>query len=313
MAATMLEDTFVVGVDCKVTRAERLARQVLQLVPIKQLSMLTPEDLRDLSIQEKLYADVFATEPPLGTQNYRYKVLKKILDTMLDVDRDDKDEISDNLVTSLETFMCAKPGSRDTLNVSIPQSAMVQYVPPQRLSHRATDVLWIAEATNYYSGAGTTGHRTWEAALHLSYFLCYSKDVVISGQKVLELGTGQGLVSYTCANICGARHVVPTDGTRDLVTDLIKAPATGGVKWTPRVLDWELEDGLGSLAALSQEEKTGIDLILGADITFDDRILPSLSKTLAVLTKLNPQAEIYIAATVRNPQTLEIFENTCGK
>ncbi|PBP21444.1 putative Protein FAM86A [Diplocarpon rosae] len=54
-----------------------------------------------------------------------------------------------------------------------------------------------------------------------------------------------------------------------------------------------------------------IDLILGADLTYDPRNIPPLVSTFADIFELYPSAKILISATVRSLETFEKFPNAC--
>lgn len=80
----------------------------------------------------------------------------------------------------------------------------------------------LLERRNLLAGSRTTGHRTWEAALHLgSYLLTDSGGDLIRAKSVVELGGGTGFLAILCAKYLGAQHVTTTDGD-DTVVDYLK-------------------------------------------------------------------------------------------
>lgn len=80
----------------------------------------------------------------------------------------------------------------------------------------------LLERRNLLAGSRTTGHRTWEAALHLgSYLLTDSGRDLIRGKSVFELGSGTGFLAILCAKHLGAQHVTATDGD-EMVVDYLK-------------------------------------------------------------------------------------------
>ena len=100
----------------------------------------------------------------------------------------------------------------------------------------------LLESRSVIAGAGNTGQRTWEAALHLvAYFACEDKVDAgadgkgthagsrIRGKHVLELGAGTGLVSIACAKYFGARLVLATDGDEDVVQTLKRNMTLNGL------------------------------------------------------------------------------------
>lgn len=134
----------------------------------------------------------------------------------------------------------------------------------------------LQENRNIISGAGTTGLRTWEAALHLgSYFLSSpEREAIIKGKNVLELGAGTGFLSILCKKVLGAGRVTITDGDEGVVDALkqnlffedLGPPTEAGVLWWGRALQ-------GSWVA-RLAEKEPYDVIIGADVV---RLPPKLS------------------------------------
>jgi predicted nicotinamide N-methyase len=128
--------------------------------------------------------------------------------------------------------------------------------------------LKLLENRAVISGAGTTGLRTWEAALHLSSYLLSSPELIASvkGKKVIELGAGTGLLSILCASHLEAAHVTATDGDEGVVQALhenaafndVKDAMDIGVLWWGRALkgSWMFE----------KDPSVSCDLVLGADV-----------------------------------------------
>jgi hypothetical protein len=105
------------------------------------------------------------------------------------------------------------------------QKAFVTYAFP----HRSTDgsipgdrTVTLLEARSVISSSGTTGLRTWEAALLLgSYFASADGQSSIRGKRVFELGAGTGMLSILCAKHLDIAGIVATDGD-EAVVDTIK-------------------------------------------------------------------------------------------
>lgn len=128
--------------------------------------------------------------------------------------------------------------------------------------------LKLLENRAIISGAGTTGLRTWEAALHLSSYLISTPELIasIKGKRVIELGAGTGLLSILCASHLGASQVVATDGDEGVVQALhenaafndVKDAMDIGVLWWGRALkgSWMFE----------KDPSFSCDLVLGADV-----------------------------------------------
>ena len=121
----------------------------------------------------------------------------------------------------------------------------------------------ILESRYLLASSGTTGLRTWEAALHLGIYLCSPKGrAFIKDQTVLELGAGTGFLSSLCAKYLGARHVLATDGSSEVVEDLqfnikLNGLDSAGVIGT-NILKWG--------HSLDGTLFTTHDIVLGADL-----------------------------------------------
>ncbi|RFU26243.1 hypothetical protein B7463_g10097, partial [Scytalidium lignicola] len=170
----------------------------------------------------------------------------------------------------------------------------------------------LLEARNLISGAGTTGLRTWDAALHLGNYLFANKKL-IEGKSVLELGAGPGYVSILCAKYLKAAHVIASDGSDDVVAELPTNFFINGLQDTTHIVAKELKWGHALLGGEHPEWNEGrpIDIVIGADITYDDSVLGKLVGTFDELFTLYPKVTILIAAAVRNPTTLEKFVGIC--
>lgn len=172
----------------------------------------------------------------------------------------------------------------------------------------------ITETPKVISGAGTTGLRTWEAAL---YLLSYLHDLLVTtknlqGKALVELGTGTGLVSlallknhatHQFASIC------LTDGDSALIDNLAATFSANSlpdhVPVSSHQLWWGTTDP--SDAATFVQPAPTCDIVLAADVTYDSLVVPQLAATLADFFRAGA-TEAYIAATVRNTSTIEAWE-----
>ena len=176
-------------------------------------------------------------------------------------------EISDNLMSTLAELMFSPMPDDAT---AAQQRNWVTYTPLAQDSPilDKEPELKLLENRAVISGAGTTGLRTWEAALHLSSYLLSSPELTesIKGKKVIELGAGTGLLSILCASHLGAAHVTATDGDEGVVQALHENAAFNDVKdcmdigvlWWGRALkgSWMFE----------KDPSYACDLVLGADV-----------------------------------------------
>ena len=129
--------------------------------------------------------------------------------------------------------------------------------------------LTLLEARWTLGSSGTTGFRTWEAALHLaSYLYNNPQRHPIANRNVIELGAGTGLVSILCAKYLMAAHVSATDGSPEVVGDLdvnmrLNGMTSGG-NMGSHVLKW----GHSLIGGIFDWRVSGkpFDLVLGADV-----------------------------------------------
>jgi SAM-dependent methyltransferase len=112
--------------------------------------------------------------------------------------------------------------------------------------------------------SGTTGFRTWEAALHLGTYLSTPEDgqKLVCGKRVIELGAGTGFISFLIARHLGAESVLATDRDPVLVETIqrcIPRNALEPQRIGARVWEWGAED-----SPLGDGNK--FDVALGADL-----------------------------------------------
>ncbi|KAI9208153.1 putative methyltransferase-domain-containing protein [Polychytrium aggregatum] len=152
---------------------------------------------------------------------------------------------------------------------------------------------------------GTTGLRTWEAALRFTEVMISRPDI-IRDRCVLELGAGMGLVGLAGAML-GARSVWMTDVNEQVLRRLSENVDLN------RPL---LEQGSGSLASVSALDWEGfdaadprweraVDTVICTDVTYDPSIVSALVRVLDFY--LARGATGWMAATIRQPETFELF------
>jgi predicted nicotinamide N-methyase len=168
----------------------------------------------------------------------------------------------------------------------------------------------LLESRSLISAAGTTGLRTWEAALHLGQYLCTDPSLV-KNKRVLELGAGTGYLAVLCAKYLGSEHVVASDGSDEVVNHLSDSFFLNGLQGSPRASAMQLKWGHALVG--TQLEGGRLDTVLGADVTYDVSVIPALVATLEDLARLFPGLKVLIAATERNRATFESFLAMCGK
>lgn len=159
--------------------------------------------------------------------------------------------------------------------------------------------LTIKESPNVI-GFGTTGRRTWEAALFLSSYL---SKLNLQGD-ILELGAGTGLAGIAASQIEHVTKVYFTDGDSSLLQfteDNIRLNQRDGCAYETRQLIWG-----------ENEYMPRCDFVIGADVTYDKSSFPDLVSTMSKFLH-NGTKLVYIASTIRDTDTLQHFEDTLTK
>ena len=231
------------------------------------------------------------------------KAFKTLTDTRLQ-------GVSDNLVTSMGALL-SHPLPAEA--VAAQQKTHVTYHLSLLDDSNDANII-LLESRFLISGAGTTGLRTWEAALHMGQYLC-ADPTLVKGKRVLELGTGTGYLAVLCAKYLGAEHVIATDGSEDVINNLPDNLFVNGLEGTEKVKASELKWGHALVGTEEAEWNGGkkVDVVVGADITYDASVIPALVGTLDQLVRLSPGIAILIAATERNRATFESFLDVCQK
>lgn len=170
----------------------------------------------------------------------------------------------------------------------------------------------LLENRHLISAAGTTGLRTWEAALHLGTYLCQNQSIV-KGKRILELGAGTGYLSILCANFLQSTHVIVSDGSDDVINNLSENFCLNNLQESPLITPMDIKWGHALLGTEEEEWNGGkpVDVVLGADITYDQSVIPALIRTILDIFNLHPMVEVYISATQRNEQTFQVFLDKC--
>ncbi|GME33461.1 putative Nicotinamide N-methyltransferase [Neofusicoccum parvum] len=197
--------------------------------------------------------------------------------------------------------------------INDPEEDTKSYVTYSFGNDRAVTLL---ESRSVISSSGTTGLRTWEAALHLgAYLASEAGHKWVQGKRVLELGAGTGLLSILCTKHLQAVKATATDGDEGVVdsikTNLFLNGLDARVDTESIVLRWGWSWTLQDSLYYEEGSKDQYDVVVGADVTYDKSVIPVLVSTLADLFQHQPSLQILIAATIRNEQTFEAFDVAC--
>jgi predicted nicotinamide N-methyase len=264
-----------------------LVSQLLQRVQIYSLPLhlLSPTPTEEETIQ------IFQTlqKIALTNQHYSGEVLKKILPKL----ELTEDGAPDELYDALGEWIHARPLQPTELDTVI-------YTFQHGLR------VAIQESPNVISGLGTTGLRTWEASLYLSECLLNrSEEFPLNDGDVLELGCGTGLVGLSLLKngLTDKHRIIMSDGDSQVVERVAQnlkindLSSQDDSKLDVRRLWWG-EDDVPATATT----------IIAADVTYDASVIPDLVQVLNEAMSEGNVKTAYIAATLRNDETLAEFD-----
>jgi len=152
-------------------------------------------------------------------------------------------------------------------SVAAQQKQYVTYTLPELTSDART--ITTLEARAILASSGTTGLRTWEAALHLGTFLSSPRGLsLVKKQNVLELGAGTGFISMLCAKSLGAEHVLATDGSAEVMDDMKANLYLNGLEGSVLIDTIALKWGHALIGEFFDDSEAGprFDVVLGADV-----------------------------------------------
>ena len=158
----------------------------------------------------------------------------------------------------------------------------------------------LSETADLVSG-GTTGLRTWEAALALKEYLTSNPDIS-RGRRVLELGSGAGFTGISILKLGLAEHVTLSD-CHPKVLERLRHNCSANLpdrdNFHVRSLDW---------TEFTFRDATGLDcdLLIAADVVFDPAVVPHLAAAIATCLDAKMEKAL-LACTIRNEDTLNVF------
>ncbi|XP_054499773.2 protein-lysine N-methyltransferase EEF2KMT isoform X1 [Agelaius phoeniceus] len=196
------------------------------------------------------------------------------------------------------------------------------------------DCVSLCESTALISG-GTTGLLTWEAALHLAQWALQNPSL-FRGRTILELGSGIGFTGIAICKSCQPRTFIFSDCHPRVLQQLGENLQLNGltpepdVTWstqtesqgqegegqscqTPKVMVAELDWG-----SVTEKQLLALraDVVIAADVVYDPEIILAL---IGMLQKLSTSRgdrkapEVFIASTIRNPDTYQLFQAELDK
>ncbi|ELQ36788.1 hypothetical protein OOU_Y34scaffold00641g72 [Pyricularia oryzae Y34] len=263
----------------------------------------------------------------LPAPQYRLNFFKKLLERLgraghIITDDPKEDGVRPSIVAMVEALKMLEEkytsGSSDD-----PEDMYVTYTvptfPPRSLSAVNPDIVTLVESRRLVAGSRFTGHRTWDGALHLAHYLVAEKGSTVRGRSILELGAGAGFLSILCAKCFGAESVIATDGDERVIEEARRNVEIGGLSGegeghgrveVERL--WWGED-LGKLWLHDRSSKQGksLDVVLGADLIYNEESASALVKTLKSLLILQPRLKIIISWAMRFPEVTDKFLRDC--
>lgn len=155
------------------------------------------------------------------------------------------------------------------------QLSPIKYTAPLQSPRTTPERTVITiESRGLILSGGTTGNRTWEAALHLGSFLASTAgESLVRDKRVVELGAGTGFLSLFCARHLGVKGVVATDREPALIENIRDAMRLNQsdvdsepIPIYPAVWEWGMPLEHTEMLSLTEGEGSRFDVALGADL-----------------------------------------------
>lgn len=131
-----------------------------------------------------------------------------------------------------------------------------------------------------------TGQIVWPGAVLLNNYLS-GNPKMLEGLSVIELGSGVGVTGILCSKFCS--EVLLTDHNDEVLEILkknIELQSSSGNQISTGLNVEKLEWGnYDHIERISQKYYKGFDLILGADICFQQSSIPSLFRTVEIFLR----------------------------
>lgn len=190
----------------------------------------------------------------------------------------------------------------ELLNVPIPPPTakdVIQYKINDKIKIK------IEETPYIISASGTTGFRTWEAALYLSRRLVDDLRMIPDNCTILEIGAGTGMVSLALSKAYPnkIKKLYVTDGDTHLLETQLQRNFQLNNVCTGKC-DIEFEKLRWNVDAVPND----IGLMVAADVTYDSSVIPDLCQCIKQCLTVPSCSRCIISATIRNEDTIRVFE-----
>eukprot|EP00659_Diplonema_papillatum_P002474 gene2474-3838_t len=145
----------------------------------------------------------------------------------------------------------------------------------------------------------TGAKRVWDAALVLgAYFNAKNNKKLVEGKSIVELGAGLGYLTSLLAILGGNVCSTEMDDMlvllqRNVSTALSFAVNDGKTVGTTSVCKLDWTTCAVDVPALTPEPP--YDLIVGADVVYNEKYLPAFIATIDLLLEESPRAQVYVA------------------
>ncbi|NXK10615.1 EF2KT methyltransferase, partial [Herpetotheres cachinnans] len=196
------------------------------------------------------------------------------------------------------------------------------------------DCVTLSESVAIISG-GTTGLVTWDAALHLAEW-AIENSAIFSNRTVLELGSGIGFTGIAICKTCNPKTYIFSDYHHCVLKQLTENIRLNGFVLEPETTQHIQLQSQGQEAEATNYQNPKLivteldwgsvtekqlldlqpDIIIAADVVYDPEIILALIGMLQKLSTLRADRkppEVYVAFTVRNPDTYRLFQAELDK
>ncbi|OJD14442.1 hypothetical protein AJ78_05210 [Emergomyces pasteurianus Ep9510] len=299
-------------------QVDLLAAQYLQLLEPQRLSIPPKNVLIRPGVQQLIYQSMFDETHvwPIPPPGYRTRVLKILISKLEEsISNPEEDEILDDLMTSYSDLISFP---RQSPFEEAQKLSYIRYTAPRDLDSQGShndQYIITSEKRNVIFAAGTTGFRTWEAALHLGTYLSTTAGrSLIEEKKIIELGSGTGFLSMYCVKCLGAQSVTATDRDPALVSnikDCAMRNNISGSRINAGIWEWGTPFQPVQLSSSGEPDQL-FDVALGADLIYDPDLVSLLLSTLRDLFDKHGVKVFIMSSTHRNPETFNAFLNACG-
>ncbi|EPS59615.1 hypothetical protein M569_15191, partial [Genlisea aurea] len=169
--------------------------------------------------------------------------------------------------------------------------------------------LCILQSPSSLGAAGVTGSVMWDSGIVLGKFLEHSvesKAIHFQGKKVVELGSGCGLVGLTAAYLGGEVILTDQHSMLRLLRKNVESNLDGNIRGSATVAELTWGDYFDQ-----HFTDPPPDFVVGSDIVFSESGVEDLMDALGQLC--GRETTVILAAELRNDEILEYFLEAATK